>query len=140
MKESDKTLLKKAIGKRIERAGKPASNLNYTTMQLIMAEAARMAEKRNRRAKFAAIATWIMMAAFGIYTIVKVCGESLLNGYGSIAETLTNPAAWNTPSTHATIALGLVGLVIIVGNCIFGPLYDKLMIRELAKHCNNKEQ
>lgn len=126
--------LKSAIGRRIESAGRPATNLNYRTMQLVMAEARRMAERRERRVRYISWCVWILMAAFGIYTIIHICGASMRDGFSGIVATIANPEAWNSPSAYATITLGLIGLAIVICNCLLGPVYDRLMLRALMKH------
>ena len=126
-------LLRSAIGRRIENAGRPASNLNYRTMQLVMAEARRMAERRERRVRYISLCVWILMAVFGIYTIIRVCGTSMREGFSGVAATITSPQTWNSPSAYSTITLGLIGLAIVICNCLLGPVYDRLMLRAIMK-------
>lgn len=137
MNPKRKSALSDAIQKRIESAGKPAHNLSYTTMQLIMAEAERRSDRRNKIMNHLAALIWIIMGGLGIFTIVKTCGSSLSQGFGAIIQTLSDPNAWDSPLTLTTISLGILGLLIMLANYTLGPLYDRLMIRELMKLKNH---
>ena len=126
--------LSDAIARRIADAGRPASNLDYATMERIRAQARIIATRRRRNARIANWAIWIIFTALMTVTIVKVCWPVMSSGYGSLFAALANPDLWSSPTTLMAIAIGTGGLLLILANTLFGSLYDRLMARAILRH------
>ncbi|MBO4944151.1 MAG: hypothetical protein J6C91_02675 [Muribaculaceae bacterium] len=127
------SILQRAARSRVESAGKPASNLTYTTMQLVMAEASRRARRRRRQMVWLGAASWIAGIILCVTVIAITCGATLLSDFHGVWQTISDPQMWHTPGGMASVMLGCGGLVVMLASGFIGALYEKLMIRALSR-------
>lgn len=126
------SILQRAARNRVESAGKPASNLTYTTMQLVMAEASRRARRRRRQMVWLGAATWLAGIMLCIAVIAVTCGAALLTDFHAVWQSICDPQMWSTPGAMLSVTLGAAGLVVMLASGFIGALYEKLMIRALS--------